>query len=285
MTAFDSDLNVTELFGGAMTCLLPGSFEDISKYRPVPDHQEVFVDKNSNSSIMIEILAREEEVTSATAATYFFDDLAEFNQAKGKSVVLHLPPPDGLAEAATTNSEITVQKCCLIGRQDVPKDHKVDDVITFLTAFRLSPIDTDLLITMTLGPGLDSHIPAALSSTLVANPASLFAGPDALTVGAVGSGADCMTATATATSTSISIGTNYSATSDRGDENNEKKDKDKETQEEGVGSSSSGKDASDSNNDKDNDKDKDATTGLNPMEATYSAFTRSLQVLDWSLFG
>jgi len=68
ITGSDSGFRVTELFGGAMTCLLPGSFEDISQYRPVPDHQEVFVDKNSNSSIMIEILAREEDVPSSTGA-------------------------------------------------------------------------------------------------------------------------------------------------------------------------------------------------------------------------
>jgi hypothetical protein len=56
----------TELFGGAMSCLMPASFEDISGYRTVPDHQEVFVDKESNTSVTIEILARAEDVPTAT---------------------------------------------------------------------------------------------------------------------------------------------------------------------------------------------------------------------------
>lgn len=68
MSAFDSSpqLQETPLFGGAMTCLLPASFEDISEYRTVPDHQEVFVDKLSNTSITIEILARAEDVPTLT---------------------------------------------------------------------------------------------------------------------------------------------------------------------------------------------------------------------------
>lgn len=273
MPAFSSGLKVTELFGGAMSCLLPGSFEDISQYRPVPDHQEVFVDKDSNSSIMVEILAREDEVPSATAATYFFDDLAEFNKAEGKSVVLHLPPPAGLSDVAATSSEITVQKCCLIGRQDVPKDHKVDDVLTFLTAFRLSPIETDLLITMALGPELDTNIPVALSSTLAANPTVLFAGPDALTTGATGSGSDYKATTAVASSQSTDTSNNN--TTGGGSDNVEKIVRDEETN--AVGSLSSGKSESLSN--------RGTIAGLNSMEEAYSALTRSLQVLDWSLFG
>mmetsp|Transcript_10489 Transcript_10489/g.17249 ORF Transcript_10489/g.17249 Transcript_10489/m.17249 type:complete len:292 (+) Transcript_10489:131-1006(+) len=282
-TGSDSGFRVTELFGGAMTCLLPGSFEDISQYRPVPDHQEVFVDKNSNSSIMIEILAREEDVPSSTAATYFFDDLADFNRAEGKSVVLHLPPPDGLSDVAVTSSEVTVQKCCLIGHQDVPKDHKLDNVLTFLTAFRLSPIDTDLLVTMALGPGLDTHMPAALSSALTATPAALFAGPDALTTGAAGSSVDSKTATTTSTATSTSSTTladsANNSSSDAGSEN--QKNKNIDTKEEVMGSASSGKE----DNSGEVQSTKNVTVGFSPMEAAFSALTRSLQVQDWSLFG
>ena len=70
MSAFSSPatltLQQTPLFGGAMTCLLPSSFEDISVYRTVPDHQEVFVDKESNTAVTIEILARDDEVSTPT---------------------------------------------------------------------------------------------------------------------------------------------------------------------------------------------------------------------------
>jgi hypothetical protein len=69
MSAFESptsELKMTELFGGAMTCLLPASFQDLSGFRPVPDHQEVFVDKQSNTTITIEILARDDDVATAS---------------------------------------------------------------------------------------------------------------------------------------------------------------------------------------------------------------------------
>jgi hypothetical protein len=44
------------LYGGAMSISLPTSFEDISVIRLVPDNQEVFVDRLSEDSIIVEVL-------------------------------------------------------------------------------------------------------------------------------------------------------------------------------------------------------------------------------------
>jgi len=46
------------LFGGAITCDIPANFEDVSKQRPVPDHQEVWLDKDSLTCIIIELTER-----------------------------------------------------------------------------------------------------------------------------------------------------------------------------------------------------------------------------------
>ncbi|CAJ2508841.1 Uu.00g138670.m01.CDS01 [Anthostomella pinea] len=48
----------TTLFGGALTCDLPTSFADVSQIRQVPDNQEVYIDKDGFTSIIIEINER-----------------------------------------------------------------------------------------------------------------------------------------------------------------------------------------------------------------------------------
>lgn len=49
-------LMLRHLFGGAITASLPENFEDASKFRQIPDNQEVFVDKDSDVSVIVEIL-------------------------------------------------------------------------------------------------------------------------------------------------------------------------------------------------------------------------------------
>ena len=68
------------LFGGAITMSLPDNFEDVSSLRQVPDHQEVFVDKLTETSLIVEILNYEETITDENAASYYFEDLAQCNQ-------------------------------------------------------------------------------------------------------------------------------------------------------------------------------------------------------------
>ena len=86
--------SVRELFGGAIVCNIAESFEDISIYRTVsehnhhltflnifqvPDHQEVYVDKNSNTTVIVEILERE-DICDDDAPEHFFKDLAQCNK-------------------------------------------------------------------------------------------------------------------------------------------------------------------------------------------------------------
>ncbi|KAI0189582.1 ran-interacting Mog1 protein [Xylaria flabelliformis] len=48
----------TPLFGGALVCDLPTKFADVSRLRQVPDNQEVYIDKDGFTSIIIEINER-----------------------------------------------------------------------------------------------------------------------------------------------------------------------------------------------------------------------------------
>lgn len=44
-----------KIFGQSFELNIPSSFVDVSSFRHVPDNQEVFVDEQTNQSIMIEI--------------------------------------------------------------------------------------------------------------------------------------------------------------------------------------------------------------------------------------
>lgn len=45
-----------ELFGGALSIKVPKDFKDVSAFRQVPDHQEVFVSNDSDDSLIVELL-------------------------------------------------------------------------------------------------------------------------------------------------------------------------------------------------------------------------------------
>ena len=44
------------LYGGMVELLVPQSMTDVSDYRPVPDHQEVFSDGLTDQSLIVEIV-------------------------------------------------------------------------------------------------------------------------------------------------------------------------------------------------------------------------------------
>jgi hypothetical protein len=142
------------LFGGAILVSLPSRLGDVSGFRQVPDHQEVFVDKETDISFIIEILAYEESTPDHEAALYHFNDLAQCNGAVSTSVdsndvftaskQVETPFMDGIPADVT--------KCVLIGHQSVAKfrgeGQGQDEVLIFLMLVRLPHVGTDLLISL-----------------------------------------------------------------------------------------------------------------------------------------
>ena len=105
-------LVAVSLYGGAITAMLPACWRDVSEVRQVPDHQEVWQDvsaraaaageppsvenlkisvsssssswlskTDTNTCVIFEILERQVEVSDDDAASFFFSDLAESNDA------------------------------------------------------------------------------------------------------------------------------------------------------------------------------------------------------------
>ncbi|KAK3622877.1 hypothetical protein LTR56_021910 [Elasticomyces elasticus] len=70
------------LYGGAITCLLPSNFADVSDLRQVPDHQEVYLDKDGYTSIVVDILERVEKENDQEALKYHLKDLVQEDEGE-----------------------------------------------------------------------------------------------------------------------------------------------------------------------------------------------------------
>ena len=147
MTTIDRDL-----FGGAIASKLPEGFVDISEFREVPDNQEVFVENDTDASIIIELFDYETDIPDDKAVRHYFNELAAFNEST-HYVVLNdniiddqtcapLIPPDHTREI-------------LIGHQSISKyrnrpDSVVDEVYVILVLIRLKSVGTDLLVSLNI---------------------------------------------------------------------------------------------------------------------------------------
>ena len=142
----------TPLFGGAITVCLPSSFEDISAIRQVPDHQEVFADRFSEMSFIVELVDHNKEVSNVAAARYYFTDLAECNEAK--TALLDSTAVVSEPSFLPCISDKSVVKCVLTGRQTVQKFNQplapLDSVQIVMVVVRLPRVGTDMLLSMNI---------------------------------------------------------------------------------------------------------------------------------------
>ena len=152
------------LFGGAILITLPSRMEDVSDVRQVPDHQEVFVDKETDISFIIEILNYEESTNDDNAALFHFNDLAQCNSAVQTQVDSSEVFDAARIEETQFMSQMRPEdvKCILVGRQTVSKfnvgpNGSMDDVLIFLTVVRMPQLGTDLLVSL--------NVPATKAST------------------------------------------------------------------------------------------------------------------------
>jgi hypothetical protein len=138
------------LFGGSITVLLPATFDDISMIRQVPDHQEVFVDRESEISFIVELVNYNGDVTDNNAPKFYFTDLAECNEAKSATIdsASVVRDPHFIPHVA----DQSCVKCVVTGRQTVTKfrneDAPLETVQIVLVVVRLPHVGTDMLVTM-----------------------------------------------------------------------------------------------------------------------------------------
>jgi hypothetical protein len=135
-----------ELFGGAMTAYMPEAFKDASIIREVPDNQEVYVDINTDQSIIVELL-EQAEASNDECGLYHFKQLAEDNNADNYEIIKN----DNIAPQDIPNIKIDSVKKIVLGKQIISKFNEKDAdaknvVNIYLAVIRVPSIETDILI-------------------------------------------------------------------------------------------------------------------------------------------
>jgi len=114
--------------------------------RDVPSNQEVFVDENSDTSIIIELLSLVEEATNQDSATFHFNSLAHDNDARNSQILqVGEAPPDAVPSLGGN-----AYKSLLYGRQHVTKFRETAENVVdiYLCCLRLHDVQTDMVITL-----------------------------------------------------------------------------------------------------------------------------------------
>ncbi|KAG2211430.1 hypothetical protein INT46_004718 [Mucor plumbeus] len=157
-------MSTQELFGGAITVPVFNSFVDASpthlndsQFRQIPDNQEVFVDMNTQQSLIFELL-EQVEATNEQVAEYHFQQLADDNEAAESTIILidNLKPQDISPLLPQDGTEIYV----LQGSQKISKfneNNAFNTVEIVLVVVRLTKVATDFVISV--------NAPVKLAST------------------------------------------------------------------------------------------------------------------------
>ncbi|AAZ13102.1 Ran-binding protein, putative [Trypanosoma equiperdum] len=152
-----------QLYGGAITSSFPATMVDVSDMRQVPDTQEVYTEVETGMCIIIELLAREHEVSNDNCGNYFFIDLAKANgcntegynlkpqhQLHPTDYPLVSQPPSGSVAAS---GRYCTFGCVISGHQHISKytneKGKENDILVVMSVLRFEPpISTDVLISI-----------------------------------------------------------------------------------------------------------------------------------------
>lgn len=155
-----------QLYGGAVQLRAPASYEDVSQFRQVPDHQEVFADAEHDSSLIVEINQLADECCDATdkhwpPAEYHSIELAQLNDAKDCRILLTEQSTastrlDPSLSSAVSNLSFCLSETRLLKYHD-QRDDQANTIWTMLYCLRLPEQTSDLLLIHTL--------PIALSAT------------------------------------------------------------------------------------------------------------------------
>ncbi|KAI6249970.1 putative ran guanine nucleotide release factor [Erysiphe necator] len=133
------------LYGGAITVELPSFFVDVSDFRQVPDHQEVFLDNSGFTSIIFDITERVGSDSTGpdvdcAALTAHLEDITEKEtvQVWNTNSTQFSKLPEGIPAYTLIATPIESSKN--------PKNSKFTAIL--LTLVRLEKESTDILITI-----------------------------------------------------------------------------------------------------------------------------------------
>mmetsp|Transcript_70512 Transcript_70512/g.146828 ORF Transcript_70512/g.146828 Transcript_70512/m.146828 type:complete len:236 (+) Transcript_70512:164-871(+) len=148
-------LQDNRLFGGALTISLPPLFVDMSNFRQLSDTQECWADASTDQSIVVEILAHDDEVADTECAAFYWEDIAECNDADAADdSVITSPSKEVTSEmsdlfSGAPDSTVAAPSCWILsGVQGVAKfkDAAKNTVVVHVAVIRLPCVDSDIVL-------------------------------------------------------------------------------------------------------------------------------------------
>ncbi|EIN03631.1 Mog1p/PsbP-like protein [Punctularia strigosozonata HHB-11173 SS5] len=144
-----------DLFGGAITAVIPTRLIDASDLRQVPDTQEVFLCPDSDVSIIFEILERVQPDDPQDAAKFHFDSVAHDNSALSSSV------DSVFVSSSPSAGNDTPSPVTLIGNQLVAKFNRTtpDRVRILLALYRVQRPNVNIDFVVTCNVPINPALP------------------------------------------------------------------------------------------------------------------------------
>eukprot|EP00940_MAST-03C_sp_MAST-3C-sp2_P003218 g3218.t1 len=155
-----------------MRLSLPEEFVDISRFRVVPDAQEVFADVDTDRTLIVEILEFQKDLTHRkNPATYFFEDIAEQNNSPDSATMFERGRTLDPGDMPLTGAKI--RKHLAVGLQRVVKFRESADAANLVRVFvadvRLPRVNADIIISFTVPVSLNPRS----SSSKTVDPSSV----------------------------------------------------------------------------------------------------------------
>ena len=129
-----------------MKVVLPARFGDLSMFRDIPNHQEVFGCADTDQSLIVEINQYQTDVTDENAPSFFFEDLSQVTNAVGHE--LH---DSGVISDEDAPLLQGIKKFFAMGDMLVSKGRDKSEaanmIQVYLIILRLENVTSDLLIT------------------------------------------------------------------------------------------------------------------------------------------
>lgn len=175
------ELVVLSLWGGAALAGAPARFADLSPFREVPDHQEIFADIGTDQSIIFE-LTDLHPVPDDEFGVVHFKELLKENEATApsdhqilKSTVLGAQDLPWFKDLWLSEKIVAT---LVYGRMRVAKFRQVvkNEVSLLLCCIRLKHVNTDLLISLNFPTKIHAESSAAEKGSVASSedPTPLF---------------------------------------------------------------------------------------------------------------
>ncbi|KAI9298749.1 Mog1p/PsbP-like protein [Neoconidiobolus thromboides FSU 785] len=134
----------TKLFGGAIEMSIFDQLVDLSQFREVPNHQEVFADQTEeNRSLIIEINELSKDVKDEESVNYHFQEICDLNQVESFTIEDVKEIDSNEIQGLSQDSKVYILK----GNQVIKeRGGNVINLLFYLALFRLKKVDSDLLI-------------------------------------------------------------------------------------------------------------------------------------------